>query len=81
MTHLKKYWIWYLLGAVGIIALVSYNWDSITSWFSSASAKPDTMGSTPAGKKRSICRCANGRTHPSLPAGGACDDACKGIPQ
>lgn len=37
MTHLKKYWIWYLVAAVVVtIAILAYfNWDTVKGWFAS----------------------------------------------
>lgn len=42
MTHLKKYWLWYLIAIVVVVAaILAYsNWETVKGWFSS------TPGST-----------------------------------
>lgn len=44
MTHLKKYWYWYLIAIVVIIAaILAYsNWETVKGWFSSSA--PGTGG-------------------------------------
>lgn len=40
MTHLKKYWLWYLIAIVVVVAVIlAYsNWETVKGWFSSSSA-------------------------------------------
>lgn len=44
MTHLKKYWIAYLVLAILIVVIVTMNWTTITGWFSSSNTKPGAGG-------------------------------------
>lgn len=38
MTHLKKYWYWYLIAIVVLVAaILAYsNWETVKGWFSSS---------------------------------------------
>lgn len=50
MTHFKKYWLWYTIAVVILIALLVYfNWETVKGWFSSSQgryASSDTNAST-----------------------------------
>lgn len=39
MTHLKKYWLWYAIAIVVVVAaILAYsNWETVKGWFSSSS--------------------------------------------
>lgn len=55
MTHLKKYWIWYLIAFVVIIAaIMAYlNWETVKGWFSSTSGTTRVSGGN--GSTRQMC--------------------------
>lgn len=42
MTHLKKYWYWYLIAIALIAAGIwsYYNWETVKGWFSSSAPAP-----------------------------------------
>lgn len=45
MTHLKKYWIWYTIAVVVIVAgiLAYFNWETVKGWFGSSEQTPGTQ--------------------------------------
>lgn len=65
MTHLKKYWYWYALGAAAIGALVYFNWDTIKGWFSSDIDRRFQAGSG-SGSKQACIRIADGCSYNGL---------------
>lgn len=45
MTHLKKYWLWYLIAIIVVVAaILAYsNWETVKGWFSSAPATQEDV--------------------------------------
>lgn len=40
MTHFRKYWLWYALAAVALIAIIVWaNWETVRAWFPAAGTR------------------------------------------
>lgn len=66
MTHIKKYWIWYLLAIVVVVAaILAYsNWETVKGWFSGGTERTQAPGST--GKKACISLGGDGCSYQGL---------------
>lgn len=51
MTHLKKYWLWYLIAIIVVVAaILAYsNWETVKGWFSSTPDSGARSGSSGTG--------------------------------
>lgn len=38
LSHLEKYALWYILGAIALGLLIYFNWDTIKGWFTTTPA-------------------------------------------
>lgn len=59
MTHIKKYWIWYALAIVVVVAaILAYsNWETVKGWFSGGTERTQAPGSS---SKQACVRIADG---------------------